>query len=199
MFQKFTKTAAVWVLGAGCLLLGSLTSLAHGQNADNVPVRAAKGGSHERPRNGKHGERWRELEGRLAKVRERVLTEQVGLDATRKAQVEKTLLKFHAKKRELGKQLREQQQEVRRLVAADSQDQGAFTRLLAAMDTTTEAIHRLRREEGTELAQVMTPKERAKLGLAMQRVQHQMRGAFRRYQERSLGKGPRDNQATDSK
>ncbi len=175
----------------GCTWLLGASNLAHGQSpapsaqSQKEPERRA---ARQQRMTTNREERRRALNERLAGMRRQILSEQVGLDDARKDLVEKVLLKFNTRKSEITRRIHANQNRIRQLLAEDSQDQAAYRQGLSEIQKAWEEIHRLRSEEVAELSKLLTPKEQAKFGLALQRVQRGLRSVLRRNQERASDK-----------
>lgn len=189
--------ACTWLLGA--------STLAHGQSpagSEQAQQQSERKAARQQRMHTNRQERRRALNERLAGMRRQILSDQVGLDGARKDLVEKVLLKFNTRKSEITQRMHANQVRIRHLLAEDSQDQAAYRQGLSEIQKAWEEIHRLRSEEVAELGKLLTPKEQAKFGLALQRVQRSLRSALHRNQERASdkrGRGTRANHANDSK
>ncbi len=178
--MKILKRFGSWVaLCLGCIGLLGASTLAHGQGP-TPSVESEKKVARQQRMHANREERRRALDERLAGMRRQILGEELGLDGARKDSVEKVLLKFNTRKSEITRRVRANQDRIRQLLAEDSQDQAAYQRGLSEIQKAWEEIHRLRTEEVAELGKLLTPKEQAKFGLALQRVQRSLRGALRR-------------------
>ena len=107
---------------------------------------------------------------RLAKVRDKLLKQRLGLDDAAAKKVE-GLLAEHAKaRREANQKTRQAQRELRRLLRADDEDQDAYRKALLELEKSRETMEQLRKKHLAELKATLTPKQQAQLLQAMHRV-----------------------------
>jgi len=124
-----------------------------------------------RPRSGRPNEFDREESSRqFKKIRAKVLREKVGLSEEKAALVEAVLDAHDADRHELREKMRENSEGLRTLLKEDSNDQDAYTALLDEVLTTRQALQDLRGQELDEIREILTPKEQAKLVLALRKM-----------------------------
>ena len=121
---------------------------------------------------------------RLKQARARLLRHKVGLDEAKAARVEK-ILDQHAKQRKaLKKQTRQHRRTVTGLLAADSNDQQAYARAIKGVRDADKKLRALRDKELDALAKVLTPKQQAKLVIAVKKMQKDIRRRMQRRKRR---------------
>jgi Spy/CpxP family protein refolding chaperone len=123
-----------------------------------------------------------QVEAKMKEIRNRMLREQVGLSEAKARQVEAILEKNQAERESLRQKVQAHRRAIGELLAKDSNDQPAYSREIKGMRDTQRQIQALRDKEIDELQKVLTPKEQAKLGVAMQQMKRRFNQAVRRHQ-----------------
>ena len=131
------------------------------------------------------------IEARLKKIRGEVLRKRVGLDETHARRVEAILDRYRPKRQALQKQMRTHRQAIGKLLKADSNDQNAYRREIAGMRSAKRQLDALRERELNEVSRLLTPKQQAKLAVALRRMQRRLHNAMQQYRGRKGGGGPR--------
>jgi Spy/CpxP family protein refolding chaperone len=131
-----------------------------------------------------------QVEAKMKEIRNRMLREQVGLSDATARRVEAILEKHQKQRRALRQKVQGHRQAIRELLRNDSNDQPAYAREIKGMRDTQRQLQALRDQEIDELQQVLTPKEQAKLGVAMQQMKRRVNQAVRRHRGAS-GPPPR--------
>lgn len=129
------------------------------------------------------------IEARLKQIRGQVLRKRVGLDEKHAKQVEGILDRYRPKRRALQKQMRTHRQAIGKLLKADSNDQNAYRREIAGMRNAKKQLDALRDREINEISRVITPKQQAKLAVALRRMQRRLHSAMSQYRGRHHGGG----------
>lgn len=120
------------------------------------------------------------IEARMKEVRGKVLRKDVGLDDQRAKRVERILDKYTPQRRKLKKQERMHTKTLRALIQADSDDQPAYKRSIDGFRSTKNQLHALQNREYAELAKQLTPKQQAKLYVAIRKVRARLRKHLQR-------------------
>lgn len=131
------------------------------------------------------------LEARLKKIRGAVLRKRVGLDEKHARLVEGVLDRYRPKRQALQKQMHAHRQAIGKLLKADSNDQNAYRREIAGMRSAKKQLDALREREINEVSRLLTPKQQAKLAVALRRMQRRLHQAMQQYRGRHGGGGPR--------
>lgn len=131
------------------------------------------------------------IEARLKQIRGAILRKRVGLDEKRAKQVENILDRYKPQRQALQKKLRTHRQAIGRLLKADSNDQNAYRREIAGWRSARRQLDALRVREINDVSRLLTPKQQAKLAVALRRMQRRLRQAMQRYRRQHGGGGPR--------
>jgi Spy/CpxP family protein refolding chaperone len=145
---------ANWLLILAALLLASPQALAQGKGRD------------------KHAQ----VEERLKQIRTRVLKKEVGLDEKKATEVQKVLDKHAPERKMLRLELRTQREAIRKLLDDDSDDQAAYKKALEGLRAAHKKLAELRNREIDELSKLLTPKQQAKLLMAVRKLERKMPG-----------------------
>ncbi len=121
-----------------------------------------------------------QIEERIKKARGEILRRQVGLDDAKAKSVEAILDKHAPERRKLQKEMREHKRTVRALLDADSNDQQAYARSISGYRAAEKKLDALRDKEFTELSSKLTPKQQAKLVVAIRQMQGKIRQHMRK-------------------
>ena len=127
---------------------------------------------------------------KMTKMRARLLRDRLGVDVVIVGQIEEILRTYDPQRHELHKKKHLAHQTIRELLHNDSNDQAAFERVLADMRAAHVGLSKLRTEEMDRLAEILTPKQQAKLALAFKRMKqkmHKFRKKMRGDKERRRG------------
>ena len=124
------------------------------------------------------------IKERMSRLRDEILRYEVGLDEAQALKVTKILKTLDPAREALHKRKRSAKQAMRRLLKTDSNDQAAFQRAIDDLIAVNGAMLELRRKQMKALAGELTPKQQAKLFVAMKRVQKRMRHKMRRFKNR---------------
>ncbi len=100
----------------------------------------------------------------------RVLRQKVGLSEARAKKVGKIMKQFAPARRELRQKSRKIDQQLRQLLKADSNDDGAYKNALAELQAIRKELQALRDKELKALSKELTSKEQAKLMLALKQM-----------------------------
>ncbi len=130
------------------------------------------------------GDKRAKVEARMKQLRGRVLRSQVGLDEKKAAEVEKILAKHAPRRLELRKEMQTHRRQLRELVKKDSNDQAAYQKAIQGLRAVQKKLHAQREKELDELAKVLTPKQQAKLLIAVRRLENQVRTRLRERKDR---------------
>ncbi len=120
------------------------------------------------------------VEQRIEKIRGEVLRKKVGLDEAKAKQVEKLLDKYEPQRQAAQKQMREKQRTLGALLKADSNDQQAYKNAIKGYRDADKKLRAVRDKEFDEVAKLITPKQQAKLVVALRKMQAKIRSAMRR-------------------
>lgn len=131
------------------------------------------------------------VEARLKQLRGQVLRKQVGLDEKHAKLVEGILDRYRPKRQALKRQMRAHRQAIGKLLKADSNDQNAYKREIAGMRSTKKQLDALRDKEINEISRILTPKQQARLAVALRRMQRRLGQALKQYRGSHGGGGPR--------
>ncbi len=121
---------------------------------------------------------------RLKQARARLLRQKVGLDEAKAVQVEKILDQHAKQRRGLKKQTKQHRRTVMALLSADSGDQQAYARAIKGARDGEKKLRALRDKEFNALAKVLTPKQQAKLMVAVKKMQKDIRRHMQRRRRR---------------
>ena len=113
---------------------------------------------------------------RMKQLRKRILEDEIGLDAQRAAKVSKILESFDATRRKARQRAKQARRALRQLVRSDSDDQEAFRAAIDEMQAANKATQVVRVQQFTALKKLLTPKQQAKLLLALGRLKKRARG-----------------------
>lgn len=119
------------------------------------------------------------VEARMKELRGRVLKKEVGLDDAKAAQVEKVLSKYAPERKKLQQEAQKHRRAIRDLLKKDSNDQAAYERAIKGLRAAQNKLHALREKELDELSKLLTPKQQAKLAVAIRRLQAKLRRRMR--------------------
>ena len=114
------------------------------------------------------------VEARRKELMDRILQRDVGLDPKKADAVEKVLLKHQNERKRLQRELREQRQTLKRLLADKSEDEQAYKKAVDGFRATQKKLQGLREKELDDLAKVLTPREQAKLFASLQRLRKKL-------------------------
>jgi Spy/CpxP family protein refolding chaperone len=112
---------------------------------------------------------------RMKQIRTQVLRKEVGLDEKKAAEVVKILEKYQPTRQKLQIDARTQRRALRDLLDKDSNDQPAYDKAIKGLRSTQKKLQDLREKEADELTKVLTPKQQAKLAVAIRKVQAKLR------------------------
>lgn len=130
------------------------------------------------------GKKRAEVEARMKALRADLLRKRVGLDPQKAAEVERILERNGPERLKLQAKLRASRRTLQRLIAEDSNDQQAFTQALQSLRQAQGELQKLRQREMEELAKHLTPKEQAKLTVALRELQGRLRRHLRAYEKK---------------
>ena len=108
----------------------------------------------------------------------RLLRELVGLDEQTAKEVEAVLESFRPRRQAVRKKVRVLRQKLRELVQSDSNDEQAFAYNIKGLLHSQVEMQQQRRKELRALAKILSPKQHAKLMLAMERMKKRRGGKF---------------------
>ena len=128
---------------------------------------------------GRRSDKRAELHDKMREHRGRVLRERVGLDEKTAQATEKILDRFQLEREKLEAQQREEKKKLRAMLELDQNDQAAYTRGLRSLVDAQQKLGKLRQQELDELAKVLTPKQQAKLALAIDEAMKELRKRLR--------------------
>ncbi len=131
------------------------------------------------------------VEARLKQIRGEILRKRVGLDEKHAKQVESILDRYRPQRQALRQKLKAHRQAISKLLKADSNDQNAYRREIAGLRSTQKQLDALRDREINEVSRLLTPKQQAKLAVALRRMQRRLRQAMQQYRGQRGGGGPR--------
>jgi len=146
-----------------------------------APPPAQKAPASEADRDGK---KRAEVEARMKSLRADVLRKRVGLEPQKAAEVERILERDAPERLKLQAKLRSSRRALQRLLAEDSNDQQAFTRALQGLREAQGELQKLRQREAQELAKHLTPKQQAKLAIALRELNGRLRRHLRDYEKK---------------
>ena len=106
-------------------------------------------------------------ESRLQQIRSRVLRDKVGLTGDKAVKVEAILEKYAPERRRVAQKLREGRQKLKALMTLNSEDQTAYRSALDQIRTNRKAMQDLMERAFNEISKELTPKEQARLFLAL--------------------------------
>ncbi|MSP92003.1 MAG: periplasmic heavy metal sensor [Myxococcales bacterium] len=116
---------------------------------------------------------------RMKQTRSQLLRKEAGLDEAGAARAETVVTRFDQDRQKLQRGVGEATRALRELVRADSKEDKAYRDGLDALVNAHRAMHDLRSRELDELRKVLTPKECAKVVIALERMHKHMRGEMR--------------------
>lgn len=145
---------------------------------------------------GPRGERGAKMGERMKEMRSRVLREKVGLAEADAQAIEAVLQKYDPERQKLHQKKRQTRQALRALFQSDSNDQEAYRVALKDARDVHEALHNLRQTQMAAVSKMLSPKQQAKLMMAMHRMKKRhMRGGGRHRGEKAFhrrGEQPAD-------
>ena len=118
-------------------------------------------------------------EARLQHIRSRVLRDRVGLSDDKAVKVEAILEKYAPERRRVAQKLREGRQKLKALMTLNSEDQTAYRGALDQIRTNRKALQDLMERAFGEISKELTPKEQARLFLALDDLKGKGRRHFR--------------------
>jgi Spy/CpxP family protein refolding chaperone len=118
-------------------------------------------------------------EHRLQQMRSRVLRDKVGLSDDKAAKVEVILEKYAPERRRVAQKLREGRQKLKALMTLSSEDQAAYRAALDQIRVNRKALQDLMERAFNEISKELTPKEQARLFLALDDLRGKARRHFR--------------------
>ena len=116
---------------------------------------------------------------RMKQMRGQLLRKEAGLDEASTLRAEAVVTRFDQDRQKLHRGVGEATRALRELVGADSKDDKAYRDGLDVLVGAHRAMHDLRTRELDELRKVLTPKECAKVVIALERMHKHMRGEMR--------------------
>jgi hypothetical protein len=121
------------------------------------------------------------MQQKLMRLRSRVLREKVGLSDEKASKVEAILDRYAPERRRIGLKIRDGRQKLKALLVLNSEDQVAYKSALDEVRTNRQALQGLMERAFNDIATQLTPKEQARLFLALQdlRVKAAPRRRFR--------------------
>lgn len=142
---------------------------------------------------GKHGAECGEDEAchkeKMMAMRGKMLREKVGLTDEKAKQVETVLDSFHDRHMKLRKGYKDNLKAMKDLIKADSQDQEAFAKALAALQDNHKAKQALMDEQLDALKKILNAKEQAKLFMAHEKMNMKMKKFMKGKKGKGHGKG----------
>lgn len=123
------------------------------------------------------------IEARMQQVVERLLKDDVGLDDAKAKKVAELLKQNRADQGKLRAEMRKSRQAVKKLVDADSNDDKAYAKALAAMRKAQADQHKLTDQHFQKLSRELTPKQQAKLFVALQKLKRKLRRGMARHRD----------------
>ncbi len=112
----------------------------------------------------------------IAALHARVLKERVGLDDARAAEVQKVQASFRPQRQALRGEMRTTREAIHALVQANSADEAAYAKALAAAERLREQGHALEQAQRAAVGKLLSARERARLMVAMQALRKHRRG-----------------------
>src|SRR5258706_11902106 len=103
------------------------------------------------------------VEARRKELMDRILQREVGLDENKADQVEKLLIKHQDERKRLQREVREQRQAMKALLADKSEDEAAYKKAVDGFRASQKKLQALRERELDDLAKVLKPREQARL------------------------------------
>ncbi len=126
---------------------------------------------------------------RFKESRAKLLREKVGLTEETAAKVEMIMDESHTKRRALRDDMDAQMKVLEELLEADSNDQKAYLAAITEVQRIQQELNGLREAEIDSIAQILTPKEQAKMIVEMKAIHSKVR---RHMKKKFMRKGPRD-------
>ncbi len=120
-----------------------------------------------------------ELHQKMREHRAKILRERVGLDEKTALLAEKILDKFQLEREKLEATQRDEKKKLRAMLDLDQNDQAAYSKSLKSLLETQQKLATLRQQEQGELGKVLTPKQQAKLALAIDEAMKELRAKLR--------------------
>lgn len=123
------------------------------------------------------------MQQKLMRVRSKVLREKVGLTDEKATKVEAILDRYAPERRRIGLKIRDGRQKLKALLVLNSEDQAAYKGALEEVRTNRQAMQGLMERAFNDIAAQLTPKEQARLFLALQDLNKANAAARRRFRE----------------
>jgi Spy/CpxP family protein refolding chaperone len=124
---------------------------------------------------------------RLERIRGEILRKRVGLDEQKARAVERILDSHETERRRLGRAARTQRRALAALLKQDSNDQAAYARAIQGLRGAEIQQQALKQREFSQIARLITPKQQAKLLIALRQMQTRLRQAARQYRQNHAG------------
>ena len=129
-----------------------------------------------------------QIHKRIKQLRAEVLRYDVGLKPAKAAKVEALMAGYDPVRRKLRERNRMAKRALKRLLRTDSNDQKAFKRVLDDLVDVRGKLEKLRFQQRDALRKMLTPKQQAKLFVALKRMERRVRRAMQELRPR---RGPR--------
>jgi Spy/CpxP family protein refolding chaperone len=123
------------------------------------------------------------MQQKLMRVRSRVLREKVGLTDEKASKVDAILDRYAPERRRISLKIRDGRQKLKALLVLNSEDQAAYKGALEEVRTNRTALQGLMERAFNDIAAQLTPKEQARLFLALQDLKVKTAAARRRFRE----------------
>lgn len=120
---------------------------------------------------------------RLERIRGEVLRKRVGLDEQKARAVERILDSHDAERRRLKSAMRSERRVLAALLRQDSNNQAAYARAIQGLRSAEIGRQNLKQREFVQISRWLTPKQQAKLLIALRRMETRLRQAARQYRQ----------------
>jgi Spy/CpxP family protein refolding chaperone len=130
------------------------------------------------------GGRKARIEARMRRMHAEILRREVDLDEKKAARVEAVLKKHGPERRKLRAQLQRHRHTLRFLLEEDSDDQKAYADAIQGLRAAQKALQTLEERALGELQKELTPKQQARLVMALRKARQHIRRALRRHQRK---------------
>ncbi len=123
------------------------------------------------------------IEARMQEIVQRLLKDDVGLDDAKAKKVGALLVQNRADQSKIRAEMKKSRQAVKELVDQGSDDDKAYAKALAAMRKAQADQHKLTDQHFQKLSRELTPKQQAKLFVALHKLKRKLRRRMARHRD----------------
>lgn len=123
------------------------------------------------------------IEARMDEIVQRLLKDDVGLDDAKAKKVAGLLKQNRTDQGKIRTEMKKSRQALKKLIDEDSNDDKAYSKGLAGMRKAQEDQHKLSEQHFQKLSRELTPKQQAKLFVALQKLKRKLRRSMARHRD----------------